>query len=98
MELTEYAVATIDHIEPALSWWVLHLLRKHMRIITAMSKRYYKWTNKFGTIPKNGERSTQAGQDDQKHAMMRCDPEGNADSSDCFQDKAMTIQLQHYNF
>jgi hypothetical protein len=40
----------IDH-EPALSWWVPHVLRKRDRIISAVAKRstrFLKRTHKFG--------------------------------------------------
>jgi hypothetical protein len=34
-------------------WWAPHVLKKHIRIITAVTKRYHKRTNKFGIeVPK----------------------------------------------
>ena len=53
VEVAEYAVAQeIDH-EPAFSWWVPHILKKHDRIIAGVNKRYHKRTYKFGIhIPK----------------------------------------------
>ena len=56
IETTEYAkVLGIDH-EPAFSWWVPHVLRKRVCIISLVRKRnprYLKRTHKFGIeLPK----------------------------------------------
>lgn len=56
VELAEYAVThSIDH-EPAFAWWVPWTLKKRDTIISAVNKRYWKKTHKFGIrIPKTVE-------------------------------------------
>jgi hypothetical protein len=56
IKVAEYAkILGIDH-EPALNWWVPHILRKRDRIISLVKKqnpRYPKKTHKFGIkVPK----------------------------------------------
>ncbi len=56
LETSEYVVTTsIDH-EPAFNWWVPHVLKKRVRIISLVCKRtthYLKRTHKFGMeVPK----------------------------------------------
>jgi hypothetical protein len=39
---------------PAFVWWVPHVLKKRIRIIAAVTKRYHKWAPKFGVeVPKS---------------------------------------------
>ena len=56
VQTAEYAVAQgIDH-EPALNWWVPHVLKKRDRIIAQVKRRsaqYLKRTHKWGLeLPK----------------------------------------------
>ena len=48
VEIAEYAVAHEIDDEPAFAWWVPYTLRKRDRIISAVNKRYWKRTHKFG--------------------------------------------------
>jgi hypothetical protein len=53
VEVAEYAATKKLHDDPAFDWWVPHLLKKWNRIIVAVTKRYYKYTHKFGIqVPK----------------------------------------------
>jgi hypothetical protein len=48
VELAEYAVSRDIADEPAFAWWVPFTLKKRDRIISAVNKRYWKRTHKFG--------------------------------------------------
>jgi hypothetical protein len=53
VEVAEYAATKNLHDEPAVAWWVPHVLKKQNRIIAAVIKRYHKGTDKFGIqVPK----------------------------------------------
>ena len=54
IEIAEYAVANRIANEPALIWWVPHVLRKRNRIINKVKGRYWRTTHKFGVrVPKS---------------------------------------------
>ena len=56
VEVAEYAEAVGISDEPAFSWWTAHVLKKRLRIIAAVNKRYHKLTHKFGIkVPKTVE-------------------------------------------
>jgi hypothetical protein len=56
VELAEYAVAHDLSTEPAFSWWVPYTLKKRDAIISAVNKRYWKRTHKYGIrVPKSVE-------------------------------------------
>ena len=51
LETAEYAVTMGINHEPAFNWWVPHVLRKHVGIVSAVAKLsacYLKRTHKFG--------------------------------------------------
>jgi hypothetical protein len=48
VEIAEYAVAHELSDEPAFSWWVPFTLKKRDTIFSAVNKRYWKRTHKFG--------------------------------------------------
>jgi hypothetical protein len=48
VEVAEYAKAHDLVKDPAFSWWVSHTLKKHDAIISAVKKRYWKQTHKYG--------------------------------------------------
>jgi hypothetical protein len=48
VEIAEYAVAHGIDDEPAFAWWVPFTLKKRDSIISAVNKRYWKRTHKFG--------------------------------------------------
>jgi hypothetical protein len=48
VELAEYAVMNSIAQEPALVWWVPWTLKKRDAIISAVNKRYWKRTHKYG--------------------------------------------------
>ena len=48
VEVAEYAVANGLVDEPAFKWWVPFTLKKRDAIISAVNKRYWKRTHKFG--------------------------------------------------
>jgi hypothetical protein len=53
VEVDEYAVTKNLHDEPYFAWWVPHVLKKRNRIIASVTKRYHKFTHKFGIqVPK----------------------------------------------
>jgi hypothetical protein len=54
VEVAEYAIGNDLEDAPDFVWWVPYVLKKHSRIIAAVTKRYYKWTRKFGIeVPKS---------------------------------------------
>jgi hypothetical protein len=54
VEVAEYAAAKSFLDTPAFVWWAPHVLKKHSRIIAAVTKHYHKRTHKFGIeVPKN---------------------------------------------
>jgi hypothetical protein len=54
VEIAEYAVAHELSDEPAFSWWVPYTLKKRDAIISAVNKRYWKRTHKYGIrVPKS---------------------------------------------
>jgi hypothetical protein len=54
VEVAGYAAATSLLDAPDFVWWVPHVLKKHRRIIAAVTKWYHKRTNKFGNeVPKS---------------------------------------------
>ena len=54
VEVAEYAVAHDLVEEPAFKWWVPFTLKKRDAIISAVNKRYWKRTHKYGIrIPKS---------------------------------------------
>jgi hypothetical protein len=54
VEVAEYAATKILLDTPAFVWWTPHLLQKHTRIISAVTKRYHKQTHKFRIeVPKS---------------------------------------------
>jgi hypothetical protein len=48
VEVAEYAVAAGIAGEPAFGWWVPYTMKKRSAIISAVNKRYWKKTHKFG--------------------------------------------------
>ena len=48
VEVAEYAVAQSIDSEPAFAWWVPATLKTRTRIVSAVNKRYWKRTHKFG--------------------------------------------------
>lgn len=48
VEIAEYAVTNGIDDEPAFAWWVHWTLKKRDGIISAVNKRYWKRTHKFG--------------------------------------------------
>ena len=56
VEVAEYAKAHDLVKEPAFSWWVPYTLKKRDAIISAVNKRYWKRTHKYGIrVPKSVE-------------------------------------------
>jgi hypothetical protein len=54
VEIAEYPVAHGLSDEPAFSWWVPFTLKKRDAIISAVNKRYWKRTHKYGIqVPKS---------------------------------------------
>jgi hypothetical protein len=54
VEVAEYTAAKNFLDYPAFVWWVPYALKKHIRIIAAITKRYHKRTHKFGIeVPKS---------------------------------------------
>ena len=54
VQTAEYAVAAKIAMEPALAWWVPHMLKKRNRIISKVKSKYWLTTHKFGIrIPKS---------------------------------------------
>jgi hypothetical protein len=54
VEVSEYAAENSLLDTPDFVWWAPHVLKKHSRIIAAVTKRYHKRTQKFGIeVPKN---------------------------------------------
>jgi hypothetical protein len=54
VEIAEYAIARELSDEPAFSWWVPYTLKKRDAIISAVNKRYWKRTHKYGIrVPKS---------------------------------------------
>jgi hypothetical protein len=54
VEIVEYVVAHGLSDEPVFSWWVPNTLKKRDAIISAVNKRYWKWTYKNGIqVPKS---------------------------------------------
>jgi hypothetical protein len=47
VEVDEYAATKNLHDEPAIAWWVTHILKKRNGSISAVTKRYHKRTHKF---------------------------------------------------
>ena len=48
VQVAEYVVNNKLASEAAFAWWVLHVLKKHDRIIKKVKSRYWKRTHKFG--------------------------------------------------
>jgi hypothetical protein len=48
VEVAQYAVSNKIDDEPAFAWWVPFTLKKQESIISALNKRYWKRTHKFG--------------------------------------------------
>ena len=58
VELAEYVKGNQLEDQPAFRWWVPKVLKKRDRIISAISSRYHRTTQKFGIeIPKTVERA-----------------------------------------
>ena len=56
VQVAEYAVGARISMEPAFTWWVLHMLKKRNRIIAKVRSKYWMCTHKFGIqIPKTVE-------------------------------------------
>jgi hypothetical protein len=54
VEVAEYAAAKSLLDTPAFVWWAPHVLKKRIRIIADVTKRYHKRTRKFGIkVPNN---------------------------------------------
>jgi hypothetical protein len=54
VEVVEYAVAKNLLDAPDFLWWAPHILKKRIRIIADVTKRYHKCTHKFGIeVPKS---------------------------------------------
>jgi hypothetical protein len=47
VDVAEYAVGNNLEDTRDFLWWVPHVLKKRIRIIAAVTKRYHKWTHKF---------------------------------------------------
>jgi hypothetical protein len=48
IQTAEYAVQTKIDSEPALRWWVPHILNEREKLISAVKTRYLKRYQKFG--------------------------------------------------
>jgi hypothetical protein len=56
VEVSDYAVVIYLLDAPDCVWWYPHALKKRIRIIAAVAKRYHKRTHKFGIeVPKSWE-------------------------------------------
>jgi hypothetical protein len=56
VEVAEYGVSKHFIDAPAFHLWVPYVLKKWIRIMTVVTKRYHKWTHKFGIeVPKSWE-------------------------------------------
>jgi hypothetical protein len=54
VEVAEYALSRGIADEPAFSWWVPYTLKKRDTIISAVNRRYWKRTHKYGIrVPKS---------------------------------------------
>ena len=54
VEVAEYAIAHDIADEPAFNWWVPYTIKKRNAIVSAVNKRYWKRTHKYGIrIPKS---------------------------------------------
>jgi hypothetical protein len=53
VEVAKYAAAKSLLDTPAFVWWAPHVLKKRIRIISSVTRRYHKRTHKFGIeVPK----------------------------------------------
>ena len=59
IETAQYATAQVIDGEPAFNWWVPHVIKKMLHIISLVKKRsarYLKKNNKFGVeLPKSAK-------------------------------------------
>jgi hypothetical protein len=54
VEVAEYSATKGLLSTPAFVWWAPYVLQKRTRIIADGTKRYHKWTHKFGIeVPKS---------------------------------------------
>ena len=73
VEVAEYAATKSLLNTPAFIWWAPYVLQKRTRIIAAVTKRYRKWTHKFGIeVPRSV-----------KHAKEIDERNGNTFWQDC---------------
>jgi hypothetical protein len=64
VQLTEYAHQSRITNEPALAWWVPHVLKKKNHIISKLKSKYWSRTHKFGIrIPKTVEEAVRLDQE-----------------------------------
>jgi hypothetical protein len=87
VEVAQYAVSNKIDDEPAFACWVPFTLKKQESIISAVNKRYWKRTHKFGIcLPHTVEEALQIDKENNNDPLGEIFAEGDGQCDTCFQD------------